>query len=265
MKFRALLVGLMIVMVCLGGCGKKKRIEGTVYDVFGNPLKDVTVKIEKTTFTAITDNSGHYSLEYAPGPIKLIFSKDGYTTMSLNLNIQQKVHYPAEPVVLYPIPKDSGMFYIDFERKQLVKIEPNCKVVVTKTQNQGYLLPTWNYHYSVKCSNPAITIKPGKAQFIDKIPHYGINIFRVNKNGIIFDADLVNLSPMGGMDIDRVKHSGFIKDSFSELGKEGLLVRTVDLSPGSYAWVEMFNTGDSVIPKEDGFAIGFKVGGASAN
>jgi len=220
-------------------------------------MKDVTIKIEKSTFTAVTGNSGQYSLDYAPGSIKLIFSKDGYTTMNLDLNIQQKVHYPAELMVLYPIPKDSGMFYIDSGNKQLVKLEPNCKVEETKTQSQEFS-HTMNCRYSVKYSSPAITIKPGKAQFIDKVP-YIINISTVNENGIIYEG---NLNGFERHD----KYSGFIKASTSEQGNEGLLVRTADLSPGSYAWIEMLKSGFiGTIPKNSGSAIGFKVEGASTN
>lgn len=257
MKLRTMFVCSLVIMVCLGGCGKKERIEGTVQDVFGNPLKDVTIKIENSTFTSVTDNSGHYSLDYAPGSIKLIFSKDGYTTMNLDLNIQQKAHYPAELMVLYPIPEESGMFYIDTEKKQLVKLKPNGKVVEKKTKNKGFSL-TMNYRYSVKYSNPVLTIKPGKAQFIDKIP-YLIKISKVHENDVIYEGNL-------NMFERHDKYSGFIKDSSSKLGKEGLLVRTVDLSAGSYAWVEMLkNDMIGAIPKNGGSVIGFKVEGASPN
>lgn len=56
------------------------------------------------------------------------------------------------------------------------------------------------------------------------------------------------------------KYTGFIQDSESRKGNEGLFVRTVDLSPGSYAWVQMLSTGSiGDIPKKGGAVCGFLV------
>lgn len=251
MKFRMVIVCLLVVVFCLVGCGKKERIEGVVQDAFGNPLKDVSVKIEKTTFTSITDGSGKYSIDYAPGAIKLIFSKENYTTINLELSIQQKSYFPAELIVLYPIPKEKGLFYIDKEKKQLVKLESNCIVDEVSTSNPGFSL-TMHYRHFVKFQKPAMTIKPGKTEFIDNIP-YGINIFAIKDDGLIYEGDL-------NMFERHDKSTGFIKDSESKKGTEGLLVREIDLSAGSYAWIEMLNTQTiGAIPKKGGAAIGFVV------
>ncbi|MCD6574155.1 carboxypeptidase regulatory-like domain-containing protein [Candidatus Aerophobetes bacterium] len=254
MRVRILLL-LLLFAVFLVGCGQRKRIEGTVQDVFGNPLKGVTVKIEKSRFSSITDSAGKYSLDYAPGPLEIKFSKDGYTTIRLTLNIQQKSHYPAPNVVLYPIPKGSGMFYIDTSKKQLVKLEPNCKVRETKKHYENPWTPD-RYYYYVKCPDKVLVIRPGKAQFIDMIPHQ-INISKVRKDGLIYEREFalpftVYYGSLGG-------------GSELEVGDEGLLVRTVNLQPGLYAWVETetyFFT-DEIFPKNGSSAICFKVEGTT--
>ena len=122
-----------IIVLALGafvltGCSKNKNIEGEVKDIFGNSLRDVTVKIEKTTFSTKTDDSGVYSLDYVPGSINLTFHKDGYTTTNLSLDIQQKAHFPAETMVLYPIPTENVFFYIDIGSNQLVKLKQNGRI-----------------------------------------------------------------------------------------------------------------------------------------
>lgn len=253
MRLRTVFVFLLLITALLTSCGKSERIEGKVYDIFGNPLKDVTVKIQKSTFSSKTDGSGSYSLDYAPGSMKLFFSKDGYTTSNLDLNIQQKTHFPAEVITLYPIPKENGIFYIDTENKHLVKLEENSKVQEIKMRNQGFSL-TMNYSYYVSYSKPAITIKPGKAVFINRIP-YPITLHTVMKNGLIYEG---NLNMFERQD----KYSGSLNTLAAEVGEEKLLLGTVELSPGSYVWVKMFR-GEMIgyVPEKNGVAFGFQVEG----
>ena len=83
----------------IAGCGHK--IEGEVLDGKGAPIAGVTVQIAKSRFTAKTDNSGHYAIDYAPGKLDVHFSKEGYGKQTLSLDIYQKTHFPAETVTLY--------------------------------------------------------------------------------------------------------------------------------------------------------------------
>jgi uncharacterized protein YecT (DUF1311 family) len=240
MKLRIIFVFLLIVVTLLIGCGKDEKIEGKVQDIFGNPIKDVTVKIQTTTFSAITDKSGNYSLDYAPGSMKLIFSKEGYTTGILDLNIQQKIYFPAEILGLCPIPSESGIFYVDFENKRLIKIEENGRMESYFTgENVGY----WSY--VVKFFKPVLTIKPGKSMFIDRLP-YSVIPSTVKENGLIYNG-IWNMAQKSH------KYSGFLQDSQSNIGVENLLIRTVELSSGTYAWIKI----DNVIREN---ALGFQIG-----
>lgn len=84
----------------LSGCSDS-RIDGYVQNGIGEPLSGVAVTIEKSRFDANTDSEGRYSIDYAPGPIRLSFTKDGYATEVLDLNIQEKVRYPAKTINLF--------------------------------------------------------------------------------------------------------------------------------------------------------------------
>ena len=248
-------VVLLVMVVFFNSCSKKDRIEGQVKDIFGNPLSGVTVKIEKSKFSSITDNKGKYSLDYAPGLLKLIFSKKGYTTTSLTLDIRQKSYYPAPDIILYPIPKDKGIFYIDMRKKQLIKLEPNCRINLIERKYYGHLR---RYRYYVKYLSSLPVIKSGKVQFIDTLPHtlsYKINLFRPRKDGLIYEEKEGILKPW------IIIYSGLLKDSISEVGKEGLVIRTINLSPNVYVWVKTDFFGG--YPKRNSFAFCFKVKGAN--
>jgi peptidyl-prolyl cis-trans isomerase C len=245
MKARIVFVTLLI------GCGKDEKIEGKVQDIFGNPIKDVTVKIQTSTFSAKTDESGNYSLDYAPGSMKLVFSKEGYTTGILDLNIQQKTYFPAEILGLCPIPSESGIFYVDFENKRLIKIEENGRIEIQE-QSETPNRP-WDgtiKSYTVKFFKSILTIKTGKAMFIDRIP-YQLMLSTVMENGLIYKNK-------GDIMIRSEEYSGFLQDSQSNIGVENLLIRTVELNSGTYAWIEA----DSKHIGENAF--GFQVGETTA-
>ena len=247
MKLRTAFVFLLIVATLLSGCGKDERIEGKVQDIFGNPLKDVNVKIKTSTFSSITDESGSYSLDYVPGSMKLLFSKDGYTTRSLDLNIQQKTYFPAETLTLYPIPQENGIFYVDTGNKRLIKIEENGRIESHPTQNaQKYSFFDLRRSYVVNFFKPNLTIKAGKAMFIDRTHHKKIMPTTVREDGIIYEGER---GPFG--EAMGEYYSGFLQDSTSLIGEENLLIRLIELGPGTYAWIPLL--------REKEVAFGFQV------
>jgi hypothetical protein len=237
---------LAITLVACGG--KDERIEGTVLDPFGNPIAEADVKVQKSTFTARTDRSGKYSLDYAPGALSISFSKPGYTTQKLELNIQQKSHYPAEPMVLYEIPKDGAIYYVDGKAGKYVQLSMNCKILENKRDSPGFSL-TRLYQFSAiplagqERMNP--TLVAGKLTFIDKVPQL-IGLAQLRKGDTtVLEADL-------NMFERRDKYFGLVKDQAQRIGDEGLLVRTVELKPASYAWLPLVKTDMiGLIPKRE--------------
>lgn len=92
---------IMLAMLPLVSFGSAKDvIDGYVQDQTGQPLMGVEVGIKKTRFKASTNDKGFYAINYAPGPIQLTFSKEGYRDGALSIEIQAKSYFPAENVTL---------------------------------------------------------------------------------------------------------------------------------------------------------------------
>lgn len=104
------------------GCSKPS-IEGEIFDGFGNPVKDATIKVEGTQFASQTNGNGRYSIGYVPGDIKVLVSKTGFTETSFSVKISTESTFPAEDKIIYEIPKEQGIWYMDFENKQYVLIK----------------------------------------------------------------------------------------------------------------------------------------------
>ena len=98
----------LLFTLLFSGC-KSEKIEGKVKDIHSNPLQGVTVTIEKSKFSSITDKTGSYSVDYAPGQMRLVFSKPEYIPKYLDLNIQQKTYFPAEDIILHSISDEKAI------------------------------------------------------------------------------------------------------------------------------------------------------------
>lgn len=213
------------MLLFLTGCGQK-GIEGVVHDPFGKGIEGVSMQIPKTTFTASTDKNGKYSLNYIPGAFSVKYMKPGYTTRVMDLTIQTKSRFPVETIIMYPIPKDQGIYYIG--EKELIQIFP-ARIKTWPAQR------SWNdYHYKyyadVNGSQPPI-FKPGEARFIDMNP-------KDQRLAILKDTLIQDY--IGDWGILKYIYNGLRDDKKLErIGEEQLLVRTIELEPGSYAWVEV--------------------------
>ncbi|MDP3001639.1 MAG: SusC/RagA family TonB-linked outer membrane protein [Bacteroidales bacterium] len=63
---------------------QQQKITGTVTDETGSPLPGVNIQVEGTTFGAISDASGEYSIDIPNDNAVLIFSFIGYTTQKVS-------------------------------------------------------------------------------------------------------------------------------------------------------------------------------------
>lgn len=234
----SLFLGLLFLVLMTIACGGNKHVQGIVRDPFGNAIDSVSVQVVKSTFSALTNKKGEYSVDYVPGTFAIKFSKPGYTTQNMELTIQQKMRFPADTVIMYPIPKSQGIFLIG--EKELIELQPSR---VASSQMQ---ISWMSMRYSYSASELGnLMIKPGRLRFIDKIPR-PIKFAKLGYSNLIqeFDTELGR----------KFTYNGIIENEETEkIGEEKLLIRAITVEPGYYAWVEMVQSFMGPRPNEQGF------------
>lgn len=226
-----LVLGFSLFM--MSGCSGKKQVEGIVQDLFGNGVEGVSVQVIKSRFATTTDKAGHYSVDYAPGTFTINFSKPGYTTHKLDLTIQEKTKFPAETVVMYPIPEGKGMYYIG--EKELIEIKPVLvKEETKKVHTKIHSWPTYHYRFYASTKGNLI-VKSGEARFIDTNPKRIAFAKLGDKENIQYYTQAGYYSP-------KYIYNGIIDDQKILVGDEKLVIRIVELTSGNYAWVELLET-----------------------
>ncbi len=220
----AVIVAVLSVAVLLSTCAKQQLV-GKTTDVFGHALAGVSVKVEKTGFQTTSDSAGDYALDYAPGAFALVFSKAGFTTMRLDLNIAQLTRMPVETAILYPVPEQNGMYILGSDG-----LKPLVEARMRRTiQNNAF---GGELRVSVPV-NATVTVPSGTIRFIDKDPRQ-LLLATPEQSGLFYEAAFVFLA-------SNVKLQRFIDASTVLVGDEKLQVRSATLRPGHYAFVEMQN------------------------
>ena len=235
---RSTIIAMLTGALLLNGCGSSDRIVGDVKDIFGTPLGDVSVTVEKSGFQAKTRSDGGFNLDYAPGQFVVKFAKPGFTTHLLELNLHQKAKYPTGEVVLYPIPSQKGVFYVDREKKQLIEL-PTNNVVGIKQRGTGFMesIDTFFIYSKSDPRSPVVspTFRAGEAQFIDTDPSL-LKLNQVREKDYVINEAQRN--PMGA----RIIYLDEPPESSSSVGAEKVMIRAFKLSPGVYSWVQHGHT-----------------------
>jgi len=154
---------LLLTAIAFSSC-KNTVIEGKVLDGFGKPVKDATVKVDGTQFTAQTDGDGEYSVGYVPGDIKVLISKQGFTDTTFTVKISTEATFPAEATTIFEIPNGNGVFLM-----QDGKYNALSKATVSQqTYETG---DVWFKRQSIVFyvdydNEKVFTIKKGTAQFV---------------------------------------------------------------------------------------------------
>lgn len=134
---KLLLFILIINAILFAGC-TKPTITGKVFDIFGNPVKDATVKIEGTQFTCQSAEDGSYSVGYVPGDIMVKITKQGFTENSFPLKISTEATFPAENKTIYELPSAKGIWFLDLEKKQYVSVKPTSVQMNKWDSSRGF-------------------------------------------------------------------------------------------------------------------------------
>ncbi|MDZ7821596.1 MAG: carboxypeptidase-like regulatory domain-containing protein [Candidatus Marinimicrobia bacterium] len=217
----------------------------------GKGLQDVSVVIEKTSYKSITDKNGNYSIDYAPGNFKLIYSKSGYTTEELELNLSTKDYYPADSILMYPIPKNKGIYYLD--GNSLVSL---YELKLKEREWKEYpKITIYSYIDNLPTDLKKYEINEKHITFIDTYPHF-IKLAKVRREGI--HGKIQHYSYYWS-DV-KYMYNGLVKYETKSVGKEKLLLKSAKLTPGIYAWVSVFeNFYGNIHIKNDGTAFIFVV------
>jgi hypothetical protein len=212
------------VAILLSGC-ERKQLVGKTTDVFGRPLAGVSVKIEKTEFQASSKSDGSYALDYAPGSFVVVFSKAGYTTMHLDLNVAQLTRMPLETVMLYPVPEQAGVYLLGPDG-----LTPLAEARMRQTMQRNTF--GGDLRVSVPTSS-TVTATGGRIRFIDTDPRH-LLLAAPDRSGLFYEAAFIFLA-------SNVKIRRLVDTSTEEVGAEKLQVRSATLQPGQYAFVEMID------------------------
>ncbi len=80
-------IACLLLFIAGTGVAKGQTIRGCILDsLTGNPLKDVSVYVNKTTKGTISDENGFFELTYTNYPFQLIFSHISYEPRIMDMN-----------------------------------------------------------------------------------------------------------------------------------------------------------------------------------
>lgn len=254
LPFLLMVVWLMVSSVFICACGGKK-IEGVVVDPFGRPVDSVLVQVETTTFQSLTNKQGQYRIDYAPGKVTLLFSKPGFTTHEMTLDIQQKMKFPAESLMVYPKPSTPGMYSLsDTGLVALLTIPKGVNVTERRADWDAMNVNVVVRLSIVKPSadNAKLFLISDAREIQNKLPADSIlrfvdmdsckmQLMRVDPTFPLqhgFDASVQRYKR--SLLSTRTEYDGLVQDSTLVVGREKIKIRQVRLAAGQYAWVETY-------------------------
>lgn len=224
-KIFLLIVALLtVIYLDKNGSWNRAGVRGRVVDVFGHPLSNVAVRLKGQDVTTITDDDGLYRLNPDSGRHTMLFSKLGYTSEQSPLFFRKRGKTLATKI-LYPIPQESGMFYVAPD-----SLLPLPTQTLQKISTQNMQLHAADVKFVLPDSIP-LAIPADSAIFIDTEP-----------DGKWF----ARLTPAGTVKHVSTHYSFGEKTIFSgiqrevksrQVGLQKLRIWKLHLKPGLYAWI----------------------------
>lgn len=107
----AMLAGLL-ALLALAGCSPSYTMSGLVKDNFGNPLEGVSVSVDATGYTAVTDKTGRYRVGFDPGAVNIRFAKDGYVPGHFGIRLARQAAVAIDVVVLQKVAPGDGLWLV---------------------------------------------------------------------------------------------------------------------------------------------------------
>ena len=201
-------------------------INGFVKDHFGEPIKDVQVKIKHSRFTSKTNGKGKYVIKYIPGTFTVIYSKEGYSKHEITLSLSTKDEFPIEDVSLIKLPENPGVYL--YNKGQTTTLRENkIGIAGTFLQSISGIKTLSDTHI--------IDNKPSFLIYGDKFPLENIQLDRLTFTGYAMVQNItgktsneINMWTLGGK-------ATFKLIKYSAEQNIGVVKITSPLEPGAYA------------------------------
>lgn len=217
-------------------CLKSNRIEGKVVDFFGQPINDVEITIENSNFKSLSDKNGLYEIDYAPGDVKLVYLKNGYSENELHLNISEKSFFPAKDIKLIQMPIHKGICLMANNKYlELPKAELRNEFQENSFSWNGILSLTKYWTFGIYRQVKQDTI----LYFIDN-DNIDNKLFKLDNSGVIGEVQRF---------WSENKNTFYsIQESYSTYEK--MTIRSMKLEEGKYAFVKIQNNFGNVTLEE---------------
>lgn len=101
------------LIVGLTSCTSPPRLQGTVVDIWGDPVAGAMVKMDGTNARPMTDTNGRFALPLIPGEHTLKAGMEGYIQADEVVTVPEE-GAPEDPLVLelFPIPDTNGFHLV---------------------------------------------------------------------------------------------------------------------------------------------------------
>jgi hypothetical protein len=195
-----------------------------VYDQGQAPLKGATVSVANSQFTATTDDSGRYALDYVPGAFTVLFFHEGYVSDSLSISVAKKTNYPARDAVLWRIPESGSMY----------AIAPGATIQIPACQVDERAVPMGDFYgttkIDVRLTGTPVAIPTSKFSIVSSL--------RGNVRFVRLGDDLAIGTRYRSLLTNRMADWQNLDVEFTPIA-ENVYRSTYDLTPGTYALVEV--------------------------
>ena len=116
-------------------CGGDPQVEGTVVDIWNNPISGAEVHMDNGESPTQSSSSGSFSFKAQEGKMRFRAKKEGYMAGVAQGNYKKDAEMPKVEIQLYPLAKENGVWFIDTETYTQVQQRP-----VVSIEGDGYSL-----------------------------------------------------------------------------------------------------------------------------
>ncbi len=156
----------------LAGCSPKVGVQGLVYNIEGEPLPGVSVRVEQLGAFGVSNGNGVFgkrpnTLALPPGTWELAYFKTGFTTVRQTITTGEGRTFEAPPVQLWPLPSAKGVYALEGLRYDTftrvsperylrenntpvfgVKLTPELKLAVAPSMIISHRMATYDWQLS---------------------------------------------------------------------------------------------------------------------